>query len=77
MLYKDYTGACDGLIKTGYHFCKSMTEDEKYKLRMTEKQKTILLGLAERLVRTVLNECEIIEENPPIKVKVRIKRKKP
>ena len=44
---------------------------------MTEKQKTILLGLAERLVRTVLNECEIIEENPPIKVKVRIKRKKP
>lgn len=39
MLYKDYTGACDGLIKTGYHFCKSMTEDEEYKLRMTEKQK--------------------------------------
>lgn len=39
MLYEDYSGACDGLIKTGYHFCKSMTEDTEWKLKMTEKQR--------------------------------------
>lgn len=45
MLYEDYSGACDGLIKTGYHFCKSMTEDTEWKLKMTEKQRKILLSL--------------------------------
>lgn len=70
-------GACDGLIKTGYHFCKSMTEDTEWKLKMTEKQRKILLSLSNRLVNALLDECKIIKENPPIKVKVRIKRKKP
>lgn len=47
MKHKDFTGACDGLIKAGYHICFSMNEDTEWKLRLTEKQRTILLRLSQ------------------------------
>lgn len=65
MTEEQYKGACDGLIKTGYHFCFSMNEDTEYKLRLTEKQRTILLRLAGRLVEALENECVIIPEETP------------
>lgn len=75
MKQKDFTGACDGLIKAGYHICFSMNEDTEWKLRLTEKQRTILLRLSQRLVEAFENECEIIPEKPPQKVRVSIKKK--
>lgn len=63
MTDEQYKGACDGLIKAGYHFCFSMNEDTEWKLRMTEKQRKILLRLAGRLVEALENECEIIPED--------------
>ena len=65
MTEEQYKGACDGLIEAGYHFCFSMTEDTEWKLRMTEKQRTILLRLAGRLVEALENECVIIPEEAP------------
>ena len=65
MTEEQYKGACDGLIKAGYHFCCSMNEDTEWKLRMTEKQRTILLRLAGRLVEALENECVIIPEETP------------
>ena len=65
MTEEQYKGACDGLIKAGYHFCFSMNEDTEWKLRMTEKQRTILLRLAGRLVEALENECVFIPEETP------------
>lgn len=74
MTYKDYCGMCDGMIKTGYHIVNATNEDTEWKLRLTEKQRTVLLTMAKKLVDTFENECEIIPKNPPHKVKVSIKK---
>ena len=65
MKYKDYCGMCDGMIKTGYHIVNATNQDTEWKLRMTEKQRTILLRLAGRLVEALENECVIIPEETP------------
>lgn len=75
MIYKDYTGACDGLIKTMYHFVNSTNQDKEWTLRMTEKQRTILLRMAKKVVDTLENDVAIIEPKPPQKVRVSIKKK--
>lgn len=75
MTYKDYCGMCDGLIKTGYHIVNSTNEDTEWKLRMTEKQRFILLRMAKRLVEAFENEVDIIPEKPPQKVRVSIKKR--
>lgn len=75
MIYKDYTGACDGLIKTMYHFVNSTNQDEEWILRMTEKQRTILLRMAKKVCDTLENDMAIIPEKPPQKVRVSIKKK--
>lgn len=75
MTYKDYCGMCDGLIKTGYHIVNYTNQDTEWKLRMTEKQRFILLRMAKRLVEAFENEVDIIPEKPPQKVRVSIKKR--
>ena len=75
MTYKDYCGMCDGLIKTGYHIVNCTNQDTEWKLRMTEKQRFILLRMAKRLVEAFENEVDIIPEKPPQKVRVSIKKR--
>lgn len=75
MKYKDYTGACDGLIKTMYHVINTINQDKEWTLRMTEKQRTILLRMARKVCDTLENDVVIIPEKPPQKVLVSIKKK--
>lgn len=59
MIETEYKGACDGLIKTLYHFLNNNLETQESRLHITEKQKKVLQGLASKILET-LDEAEII-----------------
>ena len=75
MEYEHYKGACDSFIKSLYHFTYSTTFDKDWQLKMTEKQRTILLRMAKKAVEILEEDTVIIPEKPPQKVKVRKIRK--
>lgn len=59
MKQADYKGACDGMIKTLYHFLNSTLDTNKTEIQITAKEQRILQGLANKIL-DVLEEATII-----------------
>lgn len=65
----DFNGICDSLIQAGYLMVKSMNQDEQGQLRLSKKQKEILLRYVMFFVEH-LEEAKI-SENQRVIVKTK------